>query len=829
MARQRIVHSFAPLFLAALATATSTAQGQDLAAAPAGGLGDLGSALLEEVEVHPGERLDPATHGEGLIESMEQAVARDLARPADAPTNPKARKGMPGVWTVPTRGATTAPRSGSKNIVNKWGDLRMGIDFRAPVDLHGVWVGGQTDVGVWPPALRAIAYRDGIEVGATEWFTEIGRAPAWMAIDLLRIDRVVFEARAAWNGSAFYTLDDLAFTRVVAGSRTLAIIGFEDLAYRSKLSGSDYFGLGWEEGDGPYEQGVHAPVKPPRSESESQESNAPGAGGGWLGGTGTLPGLLSDFVAIRRHEHGSSTYPPDTCGAVGPDHFVEVINRVFAVYDKSSGAKLTGINLGSFLPGSNGDPRVLYDESSGRWIVMVTDFDDQIFLAVSLSSNAMGSWFKTSFTFSGGCWPDYPTLGVDENGIYVGAYMVGCSSMTLWAVDKAPLIAPSPSLGTVTAFNGLSLEGALQPCMTYGSAAGAYVVSTNSNNRIRVRRVNPPLTSPSLVTLGYVTVGSHPDPPNAPSLGSSTPLNTVDDRLMNAVYRDGSIWTAHTVNQSGRAACRWYEIAPTSLSLVQSGTVSDSTYHYFFPGIAVNASGEVVLGCSGSHAGVYAGAFYTGRVPSDASGEMAVPVEFRAGQAAQNNIDSYGRNRWGDYSLSSADPDGTRLWTIQEYAHGSDVWGTHVAEVSFGSAGGPCTPTNVCVTTPNSVGGGMVLSYSGAPSVSGEDFTLMGFGGPPGQLGIFYYGPDEIAIPFGNGVRCIGSGFLGTYRLPVVSMDLFGDVEYTLDWGAPPIGVSGNGQWIDGDTWYIQFWYRDPAAGGATFNFSDALEVEICP
>ena len=60
-------------------------------------------------------------------------------------------------------------------------------------------------------------------------------------------------------------------------------------------------------------------------------------------------------------------------------------------------------------------------------------------------------------------------------------------------------------------------------------------------------------------------------------------------------------------------------------------------------------------------------------------------------------------------------------------------------------------------------------------------------------------------------------------------MDFFGDVQYTLDWGAPPIGVSGNGQWIDGDIWYIQFWYRDPAAGGANFNFSDALEVEICP
>ncbi|MDP6762278.1 MAG: hypothetical protein QF860_05390 [Planctomycetota bacterium] len=828
MARSHAASTLTPLCLAALMSAAASAQGPVDGALPAG-LSDLDPALLADVEVHPGERLDPATHGEGVIESMEEAIARDLARPADAPTDPKARKGMPGVWSVPTRGATTAPRSGSKNIVNKWGDLRMGIEFRVPVDLHGVWVGGQIDEGVWPPALRVIGYRDGVETGVTEWFTEIGRAPAWMPIDLLRVDRIVFEARAALKDAAFYTLDDLAFTRTTDGKRELVVIDFEDLAYRAKLTGSGYQGLVWEEGDGPYERGVHAPVQQRRDEAQEQASDAPGAGGGWLGGSGTLPGLLSDFVGIRRNEHGSTTYPPDTCGAVGPDHFVEVINRVFAVYDKSTGSKLTGMYLGSFLPGSNGDPRVHYDEDSGRWIVMVTDFDDQIFLAVSLSSNAMGSWFKTSFTISSSCWPDYPTLGVDENGIYVAAYMVGCSNMTLWAVDKAPLIAPSPSLGTVTAFNGLSFEGAAQPCLTYGSAPGAYIVSTNSSNRIRVRRVNPPLTGPSLVTLGYVNVGNHSDPPNAPALGSSTPLNTVDDRLMNAVYRDGSIWTAHTVNQSGRAACRWYEISPTSLSLVQSGTVSDGTYHYFFPGIAVNASGEVVLGCSGSHAGVYAGAFYTGRVPGDPSGEMAVPVEFRAGQAAQNNIDSYGRNRWGDYSLSSADPDGSRLWTIQEYAHGTNIWGTHVAEVSFGSPGGPCTPTNVCSTSPNSAGGGMTLTYSGSPSVGGADFTLMGFGGPANQLGIFYYGPEQVSIPFGNGVRCIGAGFLGIYRLPVVSLDVFGDVEYQLDWDVPPIGGSGNGQWIDGDTWYVQFWYRDPAAGGANFNFSDALEVEVCP
>ncbi|MAF66541.1 MAG: hypothetical protein CMJ84_12905 [Planctomycetes bacterium] len=159
-----------------------------------------------------------------------------------------------------------------------------------------------------------------------------------------------------------------------------------------------------------------------------------------------------------------------------------------------------------------------------------------------------------------------------------------------------------------------------------------------------------------------------------------------------------------------------------------------------------------------------------------------------------------------------------------------DLSEAHPTDLEGGGGGGSCpAPTNVCVTSPNSVGGGMVMSYVGEPSYSGQDFTLEAYGGPSNQLGIFYYGPDLIQAPFGNGVRCIGAGFLGTYRLPVVQLDLFGDASYTLDWDSPPIGGSGNGQWIDGDTWYVQFWYRDPADGGATFNFSDALEIEICP
>jgi hypothetical protein len=330
--------------------------------------------------------------------------------------------------------------------------------------------------------------------------------------------------------------------------------------------------------------------------------------------------------------------------------------------------------------------------------------------------------------------------------------------------------------------------------------------------------------------MGYITVGSHPDPPNAPAQGSTTALDTVDDRLINAVYRDGSIWTAHTVNQSGRAAARWYELQASPLALIQSGTVADSTRHFFFPSIAVNSAGDVVLGCSGSHSGEYAGAWYTGRKVGDPTGAMAAPVLYRAGNSPQNNIDSFGRNRWGDYSLTVTDPSDGTFWTMQEYANTTDRWGTHVAQLDHGSGtgGGGCdAPDNFCSSTPNSAGWGATMGFSGSASYTANDLSLECYGCPPNQFGIFYYGPNQIITSFGNGFRCVGGGFLGTFRLPIIQTDSFGDAFYSLDYAQAPMN-GGNGTIVDGMEFNFQFWFRDPGQG-SNFNLSDGLHIVFCP
>jgi hypothetical protein len=153
----------------------------------------------------------------------------------------------------------------------------------------------------------------------------------------------------------------------------------------------------------------------------------------------------------------------------------------------------------------------------------------------------------------------------------------------------------------------------------------------------------------------------------------------------------------------------------------------------------------------------------------------------------------------------------------------SNAWPT-----DLGSGSGCDAPTNYCTSTPNSANPfGAVMAFSGTASYTANNLTLACYGAIPNQFGIFYYGPNQISVPFGNGNRCVGAGFQGTFRLPVIQADTFGDASFTLDYNQPPMN-SGNGIIVDGMEYNFQFWYRDPGTG-ANFNLSDGLNVIFCP
>ena len=135
--------------------------------------------------------------------------------------------------------------------------------------------------------------------------------------------------------------------------------------------------------------------------------------------------------------------------------------------------------------------------------------------------------------------------------------------------------------------------------------------------------------------------------------------------------------------------------------------------------------------------------------------------------------------------------------------------------------------TNYCIAAPNSTGAGALMSASGDLDVGQNNLALAATPAPTGQMGIFFYGPEQAAVPFGDGYRCVAPGSLGLFRLyPPVPTGGAGIMNYTVDLTAPPQPA---GQITVGSTWNFQAWYRDPVAAGSGFNLSDGYEITFSP
>ena len=131
--------------------------------------------------------------------------------------------------------------------------------------------------------------------------------------------------------------------------------------------------------------------------------------------------------------------------------------------------------------------------------------------------------------------------------------------------------------------------------------------------------------------------------------------------------------------------------------------------------------------------------------------------------------------------------------------------------------------TSYCVSMPNSTGTKPAMSAAGSASVTVNDLVLICDGLPHNQFGIFYYGPNQIIAPFGNGLRCVGGS---THRLPIRNSGATGSLSYALDYSSTvdaPIPPS------PGSVWHIQCWYRDPAGGGSSYSLSDGYSIQFLP
>ncbi|MCY2958930.1 MAG: DNRLRE domain-containing protein [Planctomycetota bacterium] len=131
-------------------------------------------------------------------------------------------------------------------------------------------------------------------------------------------------------------------------------------------------------------------------------------------------------------------------------------------------------------------------------------------------------------------------------------------------------------------------------------------------------------------------------------------------------------------------------------------------------------------------------------------------------------------------------------------------------------------PSTFCPANANSTGGPASIASSGTTSVAANAFTLLASGLPVSSAGTFFFGPrDASAVAFGDGILCVAGPFR---RLGVQSVSPAGTVSRGIDFSTFPGTLLAPGSRAA-----FQFWFRDPAAGGAGFSVSNALLVPFFP
>jgi len=134
-----------------------------------------------------------------------------------------------------------------------------------------------------------------------------------------------------------------------------------------------------------------------------------------------------------------------------------------------------------------------------------------------------------------------------------------------------------------------------------------------------------------------------------------------------------------------------------------------------------------------------------------------------------------------------------------------------------------CLVEPYCTATLNSTGFFARMASTGSPSLSVNAFSVDANGLPPGEFGIFFYGPFQVQLAFGDGVRCVGGPPLQRLDPPIGS-DPGGNVFRALNFDVFPLN-----SFTAGDSTNFQFWFRDSQAMASGFNLTTGLAVEFCP
>lgn len=420
------------------------------------------------------------------------------------------------------------------------------------------------------------------------------------------------------------------------------------------------------------------------------------------------PPPAASFAALGDN---NTVIPPDVNGAAGPSHLMVTLNSQVRIQNRTGGI-ISTVSLNSFWSGTGAtgvfDPKILYDPYQNHWMFTAVSNSrssaSSVLIGVSQTSDPTGAWnlYRIDADPANAGWADYPSFGFNKNWIVVQVNMFGVVGdaflgSNVYAFNKANLYAGGAGLFT------LFLDGtggfAQTPAITHDSALSTMYLLEDWNGNssgmgvLRLSTITgavgsetytPGVVFPSVAD-PWEDIGSTGFTDFAPQLGSAQKIMCNDARMQNTVYRNGSLWSAHTIflpaGSGTRCSAQWWKLS-TAGAILDRGRIDDPSGNIFyaFPSIAVNKNNDALLGFSRFSAAQFASGNYAFRAASDPAATFRIDTVLKAGEASYFKTFGGGRNRWGDYSGTVMDPvNDVDFWTIQEYAatpSGSSRWGT---------------------------------------------------------------------------------------------------------------------------------------------------------
>lgn len=398
--------------------------------------------------------------------------------------------------------------------------------------------------------------------------------------------------------------------------------------------------------------------------------------------------------------------PHDPSGDIGRDYYLQAVNSTrLAVFDKQGNLvapEFAANTIWSSIGFSSaGDPIVLYDQEAGRWLITEFPFGNQLLVAVSETSDPLGSW--KAYNFGTPNFPDYPKYGIWSNAYSVTTNEQGPSILPSYFIDRAALLAgdeqvmiqrlqlpgttggPGFFVGTPVDWSGLTPP-----------TGGPIILSLNDDawgspeDRVEVFTVDLDWNDPSSTVVEQTSVPTAPYDSNpcsvegfgfscVPQGGNGGGLDGLPEIILNQPhYRNFGAYESMAMTflvdataGENLSAMRWVEMRRLpggEWEVYQEGTYApDDGLDRYAGTIAMDGSGNIALAYAVSSEEEFVGIRFTGRRASDPLGTMTVK-EYELVEGT-NTIQSGAR--FGDYFHMSVDPVNERtFWFTGEYGGG---------------------------------------------------------------------------------------------------------------------------------------------------------------